>query len=441
MPGQSRGAPTLSMIAERSFLASLSYMEGPADCRESLAELHRLTETVGDTVAGAHAFTRPHPDAALFLGPGQVQELKKMLARHQASQLIVDHELKPMQQRNLERALGLRVLDRTQLILDIFARRAKSHEGKIQVELAQLTYLLPRLSGKGVEMSQLGGGGIATRGATRGPGETKLEYDRRRARDRIAALRRQLETLRQTRQLHRQDRGAVPLPLVSLVGYTNAGKSALLRALTGAQAFVEDKLFATLDLSTRRLVLPPSQEVLLTDTVGFIRRLPHHLVAAFRGTLEEVRFADLLLHVVDGSHPDWETQARTVDQVLEELEAGAKPKIVVFNKLDKFSAALKRRFRYQYPESVQVSALTGEGLDALRGAVAARVASGWKAVTLRLPYSRADLRAQLLRRGRVLKETYGPKVITLKIELPPKFLQKVRQWQREWKEAAQPDNG
>lgn len=424
----------MSPLAERTYLTSLTYMEGPVDSRESLAELHRLTETVGNTVVGARAFSRAHPDAALFLGPGQVQELKKLTDQHQASLLIVDHELKPMQQRNLERVLKLRVVDRTQLILDIFARRAKSHEGKIQVELAQLTYLLPRLIGKGVEMSQLGGGGIATRGATRGPGETKLEYDRRRARDRIGVLRRQLDTLRRTRQLHRQDRGTIPLPLVSLVGYTNAGKSALLRALTGAPAFVEDKLFATLDLSTRRLVLPPSQEVLLTDTVGFIRRLPHHLVAAFRGTLEEARFADLLLHVVDGSHPDWEAQARTVDQVLAELEAGGKPKIVVLNKLDKFSAAQKRRFRYQIPDAVQVSALTGEGLDGLRRAVAARIASDWQAVTLRLPYRRADLRAQLLKRGRVLSETYGPKVITLKIELPPKFLQKVRQWKREWRE-------
>jgi GTPase len=427
------------MLAERSFLTSLTYMEGPADSRESLVELHRLTETVGDVVVGAHAFNRPHPDAALFLGPGQVQELKKMIGQVQASLLIVDHELKPMQQRNLERALGLRVIDRTQLILDIFARRAKSHEGKIQVELAQLTYLLPRLIGHGLEMSRLGGGGIATRGATRGPGETKLEYDRRRARDRIAVLRRQLDTLRQTRQLHRQDRGTIPLPLVSLVGYTNAGKSALLRALTGAPAFVEDKLFATLDLATRRLVLPPSQEVLLTDTVGFIRRLPHHLVAAFRGTLEEVRFADLLLHVVDGSHPDWETQARTVDLVLAELEAGGKPKITVFNKADKFSAALKRRFRYQFPEAVQVSALTGEGLDSLRRAVAARVAADWQTVTLRLPYHRADLRAQLLKRGRVISETFGPKVMTLRIELPPKFLQKVRQWKREWRDEKTPD--
>jgi GTP-binding protein HflX len=429
----------MSPLAERVFLTSLTYMEGPADSRESLAELHRLTETVGNTVVGARAFSRAHPDAALFLGPGQVQELKKLTDQHQASLLIVDHELKPMQQRNLERVLKLRVVDRTQLILDIFARRAKSHEGKIQVELAQLTYLLPRLTGKGVEMSQLGGGGIATRGATRGPGETKLEYDRRRARDRIGVLRRQLDTLRRTRQLHRQDRGTIPLPLVSLVGYTNAGKSALLRALTGAPAFVEDKLFATLDLSTRRLVLPPSQEVLLTDTVGFIRRLPHHLVAAFRGTLEEARFADLLLHVVDGSHPDWEAQARTVNQVLAELEAGDKPKIVVLNKLDKFSAAQKRRFRYQIPDAVQVSALTGEGLDGLRRAVAARIASDWQAVTLRLPYRRADLRAQLLKRGRVLSETYGPKVITLKIELPPKFLQKVRQWKREWREEKPPD--
>lgn len=408
---------------ERALLATLKYSGGPEDAAESLAELERLTATAGGETVRTRTFSRLRPDAALFFGSGQAAELSRLAHAHDADLLIVDHELRPIQQRNLERELGVRVIDRTQLILDIFARRARSHEGKLQVELAQLSYLLPRLTGKGAELSRLGGGI-----GTRGPGESKLEYDRRRVRERITVLKGQLETLKRTRSLHRQDREAVPLPLISLVGYTNAGKSALLNALTRESTLVEDKLFATLDLSTRKLVLPPSLEVLLTDTVGFIRRLPHYLVAAFRSTLEEVVAADLLLHVVDASQPEWTAQIRIVEQVLEELDAKGKPILLVFNKLDKLRPAQRLRMAHQRRAAVMVSALTGEGLDKLREAMAEKLATAWEKVTVRLPYERADLRALVLRRGRLLKESYGQKGMTLKAQLPPKLLGQIREF-------------
>jgi len=414
------------MSVEKTFLVSLKYQGGLGDMASSLSELERLTGTAGGEVVGVKQFSRPRPDAALFLGSGQVQELKSLAARQAWDLLIVDHELRPIQQRNLEETLALRVIDRTQLILDIFARRARTHEGKLQVELAQLSYLLPRLIGKGVLLSRLGGGI-----GTRGPGESKLEYDRRRLRSRIAVLKRQLETLKRTRQLHRRDRESVPLPLVSLVGYTNAGKSALLSALTGNRTFIEDKLFATLDLTTRKLILPPAQEVLLTDTVGFIRNLPHHLVAAFRGTMEEVVAADLLLHVIDCAHRSWENQSRTVDQVLKELGAGSKLCLPVFNKIDKIGQAARHRLDHQFPGAVQVSALTGEGLDKLVPMVKEKLAGGWRKITLRLPYEQSHLRALILRRGRLIKESYGQKIITLQVELPPKIIGQI-QYQRKY---------
>jgi GTP-binding protein HflX len=402
------------MGVERAVLVTLKYHGGPGESAESLAELERLTATAGGVVAGSRSYSRPRPDAALFLGSGQAQELARFLEAQGADLLIVDHELRPIQQRNLEEVLHVRVIDRTQLILDIFAQRAHSHEGKLQVELAQLSYLLPRLIGQGVMLSRLGGGI-----GTKGPGESKLEYDRRRVRERISHLKQQIETQKRTRALQRKDREGVPLPLVSLVGYTNAGKSALLTALTRAEVLVADKLFATLDSTTRKLVLPPSLEVLLTDTVGFIRRLPHYLVAAFRSTLDEVLSADVLLHVVDAAHSEWEAQMKVVAQVLEELGAAGKPVILVLNKMDQVRPMRRRRLSHQFPEGVQISALTREGLDALRSVLAERLTQAWPLCTFQIPYERADVRSLLVRRGRVLKETYGQKQITLKIQVPP----------------------
>jgi GTPase len=410
---------------ERALLATLKYHNGPQDTAASMAELERLAWTAGERVVLSKTLTRPRPDAALFFGSGQVEELARLVREHEAGLLIVDHDLRPIQQRNLELELMVRVIDRTQLILDIFARRARSHEGKLQVELAQLSYLLPRLTGKGAELSRLGGG---LGRAVRGPGESKLEYDRRSLRQRITVLKRQIETLKRTRSLHRQDRESVPLPVVSLVGYTNAGKSALLNALTHGNAVVEDKLFATLDLSTRKLVLPPALEVLVTDTVGFIRRLPHDLVAAFRSTLEEVVAADLLLQVVDASQPEWPAQVQVVDQVLKDLGAADKPMILVLNQIDKLTPPQRLRLAHQRRKGVMISALTGENLDLLKTAMAERLADSWKQVTVRLPYDRADLRALIMRRGRLLKETYGQKGVTLKIQLPSRLVGQIREY-------------
>ncbi len=413
---------------DKVYLISLKFQGGADDGEESLQELERLTITAGGDVAGNRLFSRPHPYAALFFGPGQTKEIKKTIDELRVDLVVVDHELKPSQQRNLEQVFEVRVIDRTQLILDIFAQRAKTHEGKLQVELAQYSYLLPRLSGKGVELSRLGGGI-----GTRGPGETKLEQDRRQLRTRISVLKKQIETLKRTRKLHRQERESVPLPLVSLIGYTNAGKSALLKTLTGENAFVQDKLFATLDLSTRKLILPPSQEILLTDTVGFIRRLPHHLVAAFRGTLEEVVSADLLLHILDCSHFDWEGHLRVVNSVLEDLKARDKPVILVFNKIDLVSRAMHHRLRYQFPGCVLVSALRKDGIQDLLEALKVQLAETWQEIILRIPYNQSDILSLIKRRGRIIKEIYGPKIITLQAELPPQIIGLVKQWKKEMK--------
>jgi GTP-binding protein HflX len=313
--------------------------------------------------------------------------------------------------RNLEEELGVRVIDRTQLILDIFARRARTREGKLQVELAQLEYLYPRLTGRGTELSRLGGGI-----GTRGPGETKLETDRRRIKRRITDLRRELDEVRRHRALLRTRRQGVPLTLVSLVGYTNAGKSTLLNALTGAGVPAEDKLFATLDPTTRRLVLPNNEVVLLTDTVGFIRRLPHHLVAAFRATLEEVTEADLLLHVVDVSNPDYPDQVKAVEDVLASLGAGEKPAILVFNKVDRLNAEEPWLVPAGRP-AVAVSALTGQGLDELRRLIMEVLRDQRVRREFLVPYRRGDVLNLLYEKGEVLRREDTPAGVLLEVEL------------------------
>ncbi|GIQ69279.1 GTPase HflX [Xylanibacillus composti] len=306
---------------------------GPKEDRDeaeaSMLELAELAESADVRVAGSMIQQRPAADARWLIGKGKVLELRMRMEQEGANVAIFDTELSPAQVRNLEEALGCKIIDRTQLILDIFAQRAKTREGKLQVELAQLNYLLPRLSGHGVHLSRLGGGI-----GTRGPGETKLETDRRHIQRRVRDLKQQLRELERHRSLHRARRRKNGVFQVSLVGYTNAGKSTLLRALTGADAYVENRLFATLDPTTRTMRLPSGKEVLLTDTVGFIRNLPHDLVAAFRSTLEEVCEADLILHVVDGSDPERGRRIEVVDNVLEELGAGSKEQLLVYNKRD-----------------------------------------------------------------------------------------------------------
>ncbi|SHE28236.1 GTP-binding protein HflX [Desulfofundulus australicus DSM 11792] len=386
--------------------------EDEREVEESLEELARLADTAGAQVVGRVVQRARRPDPATFLGRGKVREEIAPACRELGVDLVIcDHELSPAQVRNLEEELGVRVIDRTQLILDIFARRARTREGRLQVELAQLEYLYPRLTGRGTELSRLGGGI-----GTRGPGETKLETDRRRIKRRITDLRRELEEVRRHRALLRARRQGVPLTLVSLVGYTNAGKSTLLNALTGAGVPAEDKLFATLDPTTRRLVLPNNEMVLLTDTVGFIRRLPHHLVAAFRATLEEVVEADLLLHVVDVSSPDYPDQVKAVEKVLASLGAGEKPTILVYNKIDRLTAEETWLLPTGRP-AVAVSALTGRGLDELRRLIMEVLRDQRVRREFLVPYRRGDVLNLLYEKGEVLRREDTPAGVLLEVEL------------------------
>ncbi len=377
---------------------------------ESLEELVSLVDTAGATVSGRFVQNRQRPDTATFIGRGKVEELADYCQEVGANLIIFDRELSPAQARNLEERIGHKVIDRTQLILDIFARRAQTKEGKLQVELAQLKYLLPRLTGQGNQLSRLGGGI-----GTRGPGETKLETDRRRIRKRISDLEQELKEVQRHRALLRQDRKVEPLPLVSLVGYTNAGKSTLLRTLTGAEVLVEDKLFATLDPTTRRVVLPNNDIILLTDTVGFIQNLPHHLVAAFRATLEEVQEADLLLHVVDVSHPYCEEQIRAVDGVLESLKASHKPVIMVYNKMDLVKDS--RSLPITGHPAVAISALSGQDIQQLLAKITEVLKERYSIIELTLPYAKTSLISLLHEKGKVLTEEYGETGIHIKVEI------------------------
>ena len=355
---------------ETALLVGLETGNSSWDLDASLQELAQLAETAGVEVKGVVRQKRDRPDAALFIGQGKVKELALLRQQMDANVIIFDDELTPVQQRNLELSLGVKIIDRTALILDIFAQRAHSREGKLQVELAQMRYRLPRLSGKGTELSRLGGGI-----GTRGPGETKLEVDRRRVRTRINDIEKELALVLQQRQQQRQRRKDNEVPLIALVGYTNAGKSTLLNALTDAGVLAENKLFATLDPTTRSVTLPDGETILFSDTVGFIQKLPHQLVAAFRATLEEVVEADLLLHVVDASHSQREAQEQAVYEVLKELKVAEKPMLLVFNKADRMEAGepavVERLLRRG--DAFLVSALQKTGLEELLLAVAAKV--------------------------------------------------------------------
>ncbi|HLT58580.1 MAG TPA: GTPase HflX [Limnochordales bacterium] len=335
-----------------------------------LEELAELVRSAGGRVVGSVVQNLERPRAATYIGPGKAQEARALAWELDADLVVVDDELTPAQARNLEELLGVPVIDRTQLILDIFAQRARTKEGKLQVELAQLTYQLTRLAGHGAALSRLGGGI-----GTRGPGETQLETDRRRIRRRIAGIRKELEQVRRTRALQRAGRRRTGLPVIALVGYTNAGKSTLMNALTRAGVLAENRLFATLDPTVRRVTLAPGRDALLTDTVGFLRKLPHQLVAAFRATLEEVEEADVLLHVVDASQPDVHEQMEAVAAVLDELGVLGKPLVTAFNKLDAVADPERiREWARRTPAAVAISARTGAGLDELRALLARQVA-------------------------------------------------------------------
>lgn len=402
---------------ERALLVGLETRADEAlhPIEESLAELGRLCETAGAVVVGSTTQRRSTPDVRTFVGAGKVDELKTLVQDRCVDLLVFDDSLSPAQQRNLERTVDprtfgdpvVRVIDRSQLILDIFAQRAQSIEGKLQVELAQLDYLLPRLTRHWTHLSRQRGGGVGTRG----PGETQLEVDRRRVRERVAMLRRRLKEVSRTRELHRKDRAEVPFPTVALVGYTNAGKSTLMNHLTGADVLIDDMLFATLDPTVRRLELPKSGTVLLSDTVGFIHKLPHQLVEAFKSTLEEVRTADVLLHVVDGSNPEREVHRKVVEEVLDELEVHDAPTVLVWNKGDRLSAEERAGAAYEAERTggVLASARTGAGIPEILAAIDAHVARGSRQVELLIPFERGEVLARVHREGRVLERHHEEK--------------------------------
>ena len=365
------------------------------ESKESLDELRRLAETAGAEVAGSFLQKRDKPDSALFIGKGRADELARDCQALEADVCIFDEELTGIQMRNLEEILRVKVIDRTMLILDIFARRASSAEGKLQVELAQLQYRSARLIGLGTVMSRLAGGI-----GTRGPGESKLEINRRRIRERTTELRRRLDEMEKQRTIRRKSRERNEIPVVALVGYTNAGKSTLLNALTGADVYVQDQLFATLDAVSRKMETAEKTPYLVTDTVGFIRKLPHTLISAFRSTLEEAVLADVLVIVSDGSSPDMLIQHDTVEQVLEELGATEQKRIEVINKCDVAEPV------QTFPGAILISAKTGAGLEELKAAVADAIQETYTPVTFSVPFSRYGILSEIHALGRVITETH-----------------------------------
>jgi GTPase len=376
----------------------------------SLRELSALAETAGAVVLDGLLQRRPHPDPATYLGKGKADELRDVVAFVGADTVIADTELAPSQRRALEDVVKVKVIDRTAVILDIFSQHAKSREGKAQVELAQLQYLLPRLRGWGDSMSRQAGGQVGGAGAgmgSRGPGETKIELDRRRIHSRMAKLRREIKDMAPARAVKRQGRDRNAVSSVAIAGYTNAGKSSLLNRITRAGALVENALFATLDTTVRRTETPDGRPYTMTDTVGFVRNLPHQLVEAFRSTLEEVEQADLLLHVVDASHPDPAAQLATVRQVVADLDARDVPELVVFNKVDLADADTRLLLRGLEPTAVFVSARTGEGIERLKETIAALLPLPQHEVTAVVPFDRGDLVSLVHEHGRVLGTDYA----------------------------------
>lgn len=415
------GTASLQVMSERAILIGMEWGRNDSlwTVDDSLEELKQLADTAGATVIKKFIQKRPKPDPAFFIGRGKVQELALYAQQENIDLCIFDDELSPAQQRNIESVMGIRILDRTALILDIFAQRARTNEGKLQVELAQLQYTLPRIMGKGLMLSRLGGGI-----GTRGPGETKLEVDRRRIRDRIAFIKDQIEKVKAVRSLHRSKRKKNNVFEVSLVGYTNAGKSTLLNTLTNSDIYAKDQLFATLDPTTRQLTLPNKQEIIITDTVGFIQRLPHQLIAAFRSTLEVVTEADLMVHVIDVSHELYKEQAAAVHEVLKEIGAETKPVITVYNKIDKLPPDSKLADRLALEEdTVCISAAKKLNLETLQQMIETHLKSKAVEVTLCIPYAETAKAAQLHETANVLEQEYTENGAVMKVILPVEDLE------------------
>ena len=405
-----------SLRTSRAFLVGAELKTGSAaDVRESLAELAELATTAGAEIAGEGVQKLESPSPATFIGKGKAEEFATQCRQDKVDTIVFDDELSPAQSRNLEKIFACRVMDRTALILEIFSQRARTREGKLQIELAQLEYLLPRLTRFWSHLSRQRG----STGSIGGEGESQLESDRRKIQERIEKIESELDTVRRQRETQRAGRQRANWPLASIVGYTNAGKSTLLNKLTGAGVLAENKLFATLDPTTRRLRLPTNQNVLLTDTVGFIKKLPHGLVEAFKATLEEVVRADLLVHVVDISHPLAQEQIDAVNTVLLEIGAADKPVLMVFNKIDQLAGTVSAAMREKYPHAVCISARTGEGIEPLLAEIGTQLRPVREFLDLRVPQEQAAVIARVHAVGQVVQSRYTGKNARFKVRIPP----------------------
>lgn len=400
-------------MTERVILVGVSYHDND-DTAQSLDELGELAATAGAVTVGRLIQNREAPHPGTYLGKGKIEELRQLIWEEDATGIICDDELSPAQLANLQDMLDIKVMDRTLIILDIFAQRASTREGKIQVELAQLRYRATRLTGLGRSLSRLGGGI-----GTRGPGEKKLEMDRRLIKDRISQLKQELEAVKRHREVARQQRSKNPVPVAAIVGYTNAGKSTLLNQMTGAGVLEEDKLFATLDPTTRTLKLDSGQEVLLTDTVGFIRKLPHHLIQAFRSTLEEAKYADMIIHVVDASNPQMDIHMHVVYETLNQLEVGDKPVITLFNKTDRLEEGSDRIFKdFRAEKTIAISAKNKTGLAEVKDTMEEMLRQSKILIERVFDYKKAGDIAVIRKYGQLLEEEYRADGIFVRAYVP-----------------------